>query len=74
MCPVGLLQSASAINVAPLHATTERECVTASQVLLDDSVTSVRWEEPCDSYTASRRVVNINVKQSEISDTLLHGS
>lgn len=39
---VCVLQSASAINVAPLHATTERECVTASRALLDDSVTSVR--------------------------------
>lgn len=35
-------ESASAINVAPLHATTGQECVTASRASLDDSVTSVR--------------------------------
>lgn len=42
-----VLQSASAINVARLHVTTERECVTASRASPGDSATSVRWEAPC---------------------------
>lgn len=37
-----LSQSACAINVAPPHATTGPECVTASQESPDDSATSVR--------------------------------
>ncbi len=47
-CVPCLSQSASAINVAPLHVTTGQGCVTASQESLDDSVISVRWEGPCD--------------------------
>lgn len=35
-------ESASAINVAPLHATTEQECVTASQASPGNCATNVR--------------------------------
>lgn len=37
-----IAECASAMNVAPPHATTGLECVTASQESLDDSVTSAR--------------------------------